>query len=151
MQKLWLRLRGKFHKFGGAGVVFGAPVPLSDFAQDASLDELAKTLMARIEDAMPRMGVPMLAQILLQDTPLSKQTLRDKATAEINANPDRFVMDTGETPEDLITAALDLMVERKFVTINQDTITMNPAERDSLDYYANSQERNSRENSAAAK
>lgn len=151
LRKLWLRLRGKFLKFGGAGVVFGAPVPLSDFPDVDPLEELAKTLMARIQDAMPRMGVPLLAQILIDQGGLPKQALIDAAVAQIDAAPEYFVMDSGETPTQLVQSALDMLIQRNFVTLDQDTVAMNPAERDGMEYYANSQNRGIPQVSAIAK
>ena len=92
-----------------------------------------------------------MAQILIDQGSLPKQALIDAAVAQIDAAPEYFVMDSGETPTQLVQSALDMLIQRNFVTLDQDTVAMNPAERDGMDYYANSQNRGIPQVSAAAK
>ncbi|MGY6634814.1 MAG: 1-acyl-sn-glycerol-3-phosphate acyltransferase [Alkalilacustris sp.] len=64
---LWQRLRGRFRRFGYAGVSFGAPLSLQGFLRDhpgARTDALATALMARIRTAMPVLPVPLVAAVL---------------------------------------------------------------------------------------
>jgi glycerol-3-phosphate O-acyltransferase len=63
----WQRLRGQFHRFGYAGVSFGAPLSLAGFLNDApgaGTDGLALALMERIRAAMPVLPVPLVAAVL---------------------------------------------------------------------------------------
>ncbi|MBK5926786.1 1-acyl-sn-glycerol-3-phosphate acyltransferase, partial [Rhodobaculum claviforme] len=64
---LWQRLRGRFRRFGYAGVSFGEPLSLEAFMRSdpgARTDALASTLMARIRAAMPVLPVPLVAAVL---------------------------------------------------------------------------------------
>ena len=66
-KRLWLRLRGKYHRFGYAAVSFGAPVSLATFSADCEGDvaeALAADLMQRIAEVVPVLPVPMVAAIL---------------------------------------------------------------------------------------
>lgn len=64
LRKLWLRLTGRYHRFGYAGVSFGAPLALSRFTGD--LEGLADELMARVAAQVPVLPVPLLATVLLK-------------------------------------------------------------------------------------
>lgn len=59
---LWLRLRGRYRRFGRAGVSFGAPLSLTEAEGDTRA--LAQTLMARIAQEMPVLPVPLVALAL---------------------------------------------------------------------------------------
>jgi len=64
---LWQRLRGRFRRFGYAGVSFGVPLSLDAFLRetpDAGTDALAEALMDRIRAAMPVLPVPLVAAAL---------------------------------------------------------------------------------------
>ena len=62
LRKFWQGVRGRYVRFGKAAVVFGDPLSLRDFGPDKPVEELAHTLMQRIEDAMPVLMVPLLAR-----------------------------------------------------------------------------------------
>ena len=64
---LWQRLRGRFRRFGYAGVSFGVPLSLAGFRAEhpgAGTDRLAGALMERIRAAMPVLPVPLVAAVL---------------------------------------------------------------------------------------
>lgn len=64
LRQLWLRITGRFHRFGYAAVSFGAPLSLGEFAALAEGDPtepLAEELMARIGGIVPVLPVPMVA------------------------------------------------------------------------------------------
>ena len=66
LRQIWLRITGKFHRFGYAAVSFGEPVTLSRVAEDESTpDALSETIMARIAAAVPVLPVPLIAHLLL--------------------------------------------------------------------------------------
>ena len=85
LKQLWLRLRGKYHRFGYAAVSFGAPVSLREFTRDHSGDlvpALATELMQRIGDEVPVLPVPLVATALLDAAgPLTRAELEDAVNA----------------------------------------------------------------------
>ena len=64
---LWRRLRGRFRRFGYAGVSFGEPLSLERFLGEnpgSRTDALAAALMTRIRAAIPVLPVPLVAAAL---------------------------------------------------------------------------------------
>ncbi|THH36011.1 glycerol-3-phosphate acyltransferase [Aliishimia ponticola] len=152
LQKLWLRVRGKFLRFGSAAVVFGEPLSLQSFDADAPVEALAQDLMTRIEAAMPRLAVPLLSKRLLeQGAPTSRTALMMQAAQDMEAAPERYLLNPSENPMQVLDAALDQMIARGFVTVDADRVTICEGERDALRFYANSTEQSERTYSAAAK
>lgn len=138
LRKLWLRLTGRFLRFGSAAVVFGAPLSMREFGADRPVDALAKALMDRIDDAMPHLGVPAIAQRMLADETVPRERLIAGLAAEIEAEPHRYLPQPEETPADIVEAALAQMLSRGLVIEDGEMIALNPKERDLLIYYANS-------------
>lgn len=139
VRKLWLRLRGRFLRFGSAGVVFGDPLSMKEFGAKRAIEDLAETLMVRIENAMPHMCVPLLSETLLQsEQGLARDTLISDAVAHIQKQPERFLMADGEDVAERVARALDHMLQRGFVVQAGATLKMNPDEADTLRFYANS-------------
>ena len=62
LRMAWLRLRGRYRRFGRAGVRFGMPLSLNGFSGD--VEALATGLMDRIADEMPVLPVPLVALAL---------------------------------------------------------------------------------------
>ena len=59
LRSLWLRLRGRYSRFGAAAVRFGRPLSLHGFSGDVT--DLAHELMDRVRRAMPALPVPLVA------------------------------------------------------------------------------------------
>ena len=139
LSKFWQRLRGRFLRFGSAGVVFGAPLSLQEFGTDRPVEQLAQALMDRIEEAMPHMGVPLLARLLLEaDGPVSHDELMRAAAAEISAQSGRFLLTEGETPAELAEGAFGQLKQRELVTVDAGMVVPDPLERPLLEFYARS-------------
>ena len=132
-QKLWLRLRGKFLRFGQASVVFGPPVLISSYKKPLDLDLLANDLMHRISQQMPVLAIPVLAHLLLDASGPRNQG--DLIQAFDNFVKDRPMAEPGETAvprglQHLQTRRLIHEIEGAWaVTTGQDAL---------LRYYANS-------------
>jgi len=143
LKKLWLRLRGKFIRFGDAAVVYGTPLSLSETPQDMPMEELAHDLMMRIDVAMPMLGVPLLAQILLGGpAPMSRAALLDAATERMQAAPERFLLQPTEDVRAHADEALAHLVQRNQVTIDaDDQVAVVPQEQKILQFYANAMPR----------
>jgi glycerol-3-phosphate O-acyltransferase len=151
LRKLWQRLRGRFLRFGSAAVVFGEPLSLQEFGPDRPVEDLAKALMDRIGSAMPHMSVPLLAQILVEaDGPMDRRELLRLAVGGIAADPDRFLLSEGETPEKLVQQGFDQLLQRRFIALEGEQVSVVEVERRLLEYYARSIAGTKAEFSAAA-
>ena len=83
LKKFWQGLRGRYVRFGTAAVVFGEPLSLRRFGPERPVEELAGSLMQRIEDAMPVLVVPLVAHVLrMPDAPSSEHDIT-AAAAEL--------------------------------------------------------------------
>jgi glycerol-3-phosphate O-acyltransferase len=152
LRKLGLRLRGKFLRFGSAGVVFGDPLSMQEFGLERPINELANALMDRIDQAMPYMAVPLLAHHLLQhDGKMSRSDLMLTAARDIDSVPGRYLLQDNETGADLAHAGFEQLLQRHFVTVQGDTVELAEKERTVLEFYANSLENHLELNAASAK
>ena len=129
LRHLWMRLRGRFRKFGKAAVGFGAPVSLTDWRErhggEVRVGDLAIDLMARIATVTPRLPVPCLAAALVQaDGPVSEPDLVRSASRESGTEPSGIV------------SALDLMDARGLVRRLDGRVEPIPTERPLLAFYA---------------
>ncbi len=150
-RKIWLRLRGRFLRFGSAAVVFGEPLSMRSFGAERSIEELADTLMVRIQAAMPHMSVPLLSKLMLAaDGPITRSDLRAAAINHIEQNREHFLMREDEAAADRIDRALDHVLKRGFLKQSGDMMDIMPGERDTLEFYANSISDTATLNSAAA-
>ncbi len=82
--QFWLKMTGRFRRYGYAAVSFGAPVSLREFmrgqARENLTEALAAELMARIGAAVPVVPVPLVATVLLRaEGALDKQDIKARA------------------------------------------------------------------------
>ncbi|MGC3939173.1 1-acyl-sn-glycerol-3-phosphate acyltransferase [Roseobacter sp. EG26] len=76
LSKFWQGLRGRVTRFGTAAVAFGKPLSLRDFGPEKPVEDLADTLMSRIQEAMPVLAVPLVCDALQrQSLPISEADL----------------------------------------------------------------------------
>ncbi|ETX15097.1 glycerol-3-phosphate O-acyltransferase [Roseivivax halodurans JCM 10272] len=76
LRQLWLRLTGRFHRFGYAAVSFGTPLSLRDRPELADAPQrLGTELLSRIGAVTPVLPVPMVAHLLLSEGPLDRAGL----------------------------------------------------------------------------
>lgn len=156
LRKLWLRITGRFLRFGVAGVVFGKPLGLHEYGGpddgvDLDMKGLATALMRRIEAVMPVLGVPILCKTLLAaEKPLSD--------AELLAAAQREVERTGgllSEPDETVTAVLELALshlkEREIFADQTSQWWLEGKGRELATFYANSITPGIAENSARAK
>ena len=74
---VWLRLRGKYHRFGYASVSFGHSVSLRTF-----LGELGAALMGEVGRVVPVLPVSLMATVLQEAVePLAEAELRARTLA----------------------------------------------------------------------
>ena len=99
LRKLWQRLTRQETRFGAAAVAFGTPLSLRNEADHRAPDVLLTELMSRIEGVMPVPVVPVIAQVLLQKSAVSSETLKEEARALFESVPARNrVIDLDKLP-----------------------------------------------------
>ncbi|MEE4120783.1 MAG: 1-acyl-sn-glycerol-3-phosphate acyltransferase [Paracoccaceae bacterium] len=129
LKMLRLRLRGRFRRFGRAGVAMGRPLALADAPRRT--EDLAAELMARIEEAMPRLPLPLVARALTEaDGPLSRVAL----TARVG----RWLAEAGadDPAEAVVAEGLAMARLRGLVREGPDGVVPEPDEAPLLRYYA---------------
>lgn len=138
LRKTWLRMRGKFLRFGEAAVVFGQPVPFRAFGDTPDVDGLAQDLMQRIAHEMPLLFVPLMARIML----LSKQPLTaEELEAEMARLVDRAPTSVSIPHEDFasaVTKAREHLLQRGMIVAQDESYAAASHEVPVLTYYANS-------------
>jgi len=136
LKQLWLRVTGRFHKFGYAAVSFGAPVSLRESPKDPRA--LGALLMQRIGDVVPMLPVPMVAQILRDGVPRTKQEIvtgleglmrtHDAAHFHIPRKDVAYAAEVG----------LRMLKSRGFIRESEGSFVAVPQEAQALAFYANS-------------
>ena len=143
--QIWLRITGKYHRFGYACVSFGSPVSLKKFlAQtDGGLDEkisvLGDSLMREIGKVVPVLPVSLIAAIMLDAGKLSKIGVKGEAHRRLKAYTLHDVY--SHIPREDEDYAVDVglrILEMRHILIEEDGVyRVNSENRDVLEYYAN--------------
>jgi glycerol-3-phosphate O-acyltransferase len=138
LRKTWLRIRGKFLRFGEAAVVFGEPVRLRDYGVSPDVNGLAQDLMHRIAQEMPLLFVPLMARIVLEaKAPLTADALEaemalmlERASTSVSVPHDDFAGAVSKAREHLLQRGMIEMAQGGFVSASD--------EQPALTFYANS-------------
>ncbi len=138
LRKTWLRIRGKFLRFGEAAVVFGEPVRLRDYGVSPDVNGLAQDLMHRIAQEMPLLFVPLMARIVLEaKAPLTADALEtemarmlERASTSVSVPHDDFAGAVSKAREHLLQRGMIETVQGGFVSASD--------EEPALTFYANS-------------
>lgn len=147
LRQFWLKLTGRYHRFGYAAVTFGQPLSLQQFTASCRLaglgDEdipapLARELMERIGQAVPVLPVPAVSWLLLSHGHLSRPALEERLGALLQRLPAAEFNIAAQTRHEAVAYALKILLRRKIVRIEAGRIAPVAAKRDLLIYYANS-------------
>ncbi|MBE1283280.1 MAG: glycerol-3-phosphate acyltransferase [Rhodobacteraceae bacterium] len=141
LKQIWLRVTGRYHRFGYAAVSFGTPVSLTEFTACHSGDPtvpLGRELMQRIGNLVPVLPVPMVSWLLLQNGALSRTALMVRMEALIQKIPNAIVHLPRHDREYAVEVGLRHMLERGILSETAGNYAPNEAYRDVLQYYANS-------------
>lgn len=141
LKQVWLRITGRYHRFGYAAVSFGAPVSLRRVSQETdSMDAqaLAGYLMQRIADVVPVTPVPLLAHIMLEREVVEQSRLPELFEAVAAQMGTAHVHLPRDSMEYAAKIATEHLTKRNLVTNENGTISLNPEQRDAVEYYSNS-------------
>ncbi|MGI9408202.1 MAG: 1-acyl-sn-glycerol-3-phosphate acyltransferase [Hyphomicrobiaceae bacterium] len=156
--QLWLRLRGRWHRFGYACVSFGEPVSLRAWQKSrqvnfamltpdqraTEIDALGHDLMTAIGRVIPSLPVSLAAGVLLDthDAGLPGLTtfeLKGRIFARIQhlESAGAHVHIPRADLDYAIDVGLRMLDMRHLISRDDETIRINPDEHDLLRYYAN--------------
>ncbi len=143
---MWLRITGRFHRFGYASVSFGQPLSLAAFLENNPLIDsapagpLARTLMARIRAVVPVLPVPVVAAIMLEHDGVSRAEIAARFSAlvgELEARGAHIHMPRSDL-DYAVEVGLRLLELRGNLKNEGGRYRINPTDRPILVYYANS-------------
>ncbi|MBW4981842.1 1-acyl-sn-glycerol-3-phosphate acyltransferase [Mameliella sp. CS4] len=137
-RQVWLRVTGRFHRFGYAAVSFGAPLSLK---ANASLvgdaPGLAQELMSRIAGIVPVLPVPLVAYLLMRG-PQSRADLETACSAALDKLPDAHVHLPRKSRDYAVEVGLRALVERGIVQEVDGSFAVVPDQAVLASYYARS-------------
>ncbi len=158
VRQLWLRLTGRYHKFGYAAVSFGAPFSLKEFAKTLDRDvtvPLGRELMKRIGDVVPVLPVPLVAWVCQDGETRSRAEIEKAVSAVIDAIPHAHVHLPRNNRDYAVEVGIRHLCERGVLQTKGDSYTLNPDQEETCRFYANSIRHliqgNNRKDSAVAK
>ncbi|SFK83120.1 1-acyl-sn-glycerol-3-phosphate acyltransferase [Shimia haliotis] len=141
-KQIWLRMRGRYHKFGYAAVSFGSPVSLSEFVKSHEgevAEPLAERLMSGINEVVPVLPAPMVAAIVqAHDGPISRAAIEAAYDGWLKELRPEHV----HLPRDDLSYAAEvgirILEERRVIVRRNGSFEAIPDRRDLLSFYANS-------------
>lgn len=148
MRHFWLRITGKFYRFGYASVSFGAPLSLKDFFLEHAqknhedrIETLGQDLMARVGAVIPVLPVSLVARVLLDapDKPLSKVDMIKKCKAALKKLTAKgaYMHIPRENFDYAVEVGLRMLVLRHAIELKDNAYHFRPEETQLITYYAN--------------
>lgn len=141
LRQLWLRVTGRYHKFGYAAVSFGHPVSLLEFSTDRDEDltvPLARTLMKKIGAIVPILPVPAVSWLMLKNGPMTHGEVEAGLQQMIAVLPDAHIHIPHDDREYAAEVGLRNLTERDILILQDGRYSANPENLELLTYYANS-------------
>jgi len=146
-RQIWLRLTGKFYRFGYACVSFGRPISLKEYMathppaeMPEVIENLGDELMERIGRVVPVLPVSMVSTVLLRaDKPLGMLELKAKCHALSQELSARGIYShvPHEDEDYAVEVGLRMLTLRHMVTEKHGKFAVAPDDISVLQYYAN--------------
>ncbi len=155
-RQAWLRLTGRWHRFGYACVSFGTPISLKAFLAPRALDYramppaerhaeievLGNRLTAAIARVVPVVPVPLVARALLDAadgamTPFEVKGRVHELIGSLEA-AGTHVHIPRKDRDYAVESGLRALLERRLIALQDGTYTVSMSGRPLLQYYANS-------------
>jgi glycerol-3-phosphate O-acyltransferase len=141
MKQLWLRVTGRYHKYGYAAVSFGHPVSLRAFSAGKEGDltlPLAQELMQKIGEVVPVLPVPAVSWLILRNGPMTHSEVEHGMSQMTRELPQAHIHLPRDDQAYAAEVGLRNLVERRILTLKDGTYAANPDDMDLLTFYANS-------------
>ncbi|WP_136443041.1 1-acyl-sn-glycerol-3-phosphate acyltransferase [Pacificoceanicola onchidii] len=137
-KQIWLRVTGRFHRFGYAAVSFGAPLSLRLFPElSEQPDKLSEELMQRIAGIVPVLPVPLVCHILL-DGPKTRAEVEVAFAEHLKQLGGVHVHLPRNNRDYAVETGLRALVERGILTEQDGRFGIAQGKRDIVTFYANS-------------
>ena len=148
LRQIWLRLTGRFNRFGYAGVNFGQPISLRSFIEnstkksaDRSTVLLGRKIMGEISKAIPVLPVPLVAFVIKSsDNPMKDSEIYEnccKVLTKLRSSNVRM-----NIPEDrqayIIEHAVETLLKRRALKRVATGIMIDNSDGELINFYANS-------------
>lgn len=151
LSKFWQGLRGRVTRFGTAAVVFGEPLSLRDFGPDKPVEDLASSLMTRIEAAMPVLVVPLICRVMIQRAaPVTEAALLEDVQSLVENLKSLMPPDTSENLTDDVHRSLFQLRKHQVIADGPHGWYVLPDQLPVVSYYTNSIAHCFRDNASAA-
>ncbi len=157
LRQIWLRLRGRWHRFGYACVSFGEPISLNAWqtakaitltaldeeARSVQIEQFGADLMTAIGKVVPALPVTLAAHVMLETMPpasgLTAFEVKGKIFALIQQLEERggHVHIPRADLDYAIDVGLRMLNLRHLIIRDGDIVRANAGEADLLRYYAN--------------
>lgn len=139
VKQLWLRMTGRFFRFGYTAVSFGDPLSLRAFltaGDDTQTKSLADVLMDRIGTIVPLLPVPMVAWLILNNGDMSRAEIEMAFSKMISELPDAHVHLPRDNRDYAVEVGLRQLLGRGALREEAGRFVANPDEMPLLTFYA---------------
>lgn len=141
LKQVWLRATGRYHRFGYAAVSFGKPVSLRAVVARVDGDPtvpLARMLMRDIGAIVPILPVPLVAWLVMQNGPMTREEIELGFAKVLNMNPDAHTHLPRNNRDYAVEVGVRQLVERKILRSERGRYVPDAGQVDILRFYANS-------------
>ncbi|RED18201.1 1-acyl-sn-glycerol-3-phosphate acyltransferase [Pontivivens insulae] len=141
LKHIWLRIIGRWHKFGYASVSFGAPISLKALVTDeANARDLGRVLIRAVGAVIPVLPVPLIATVMAEaEGSLTRDEVVSRATAlrdELVGRGAHFHVARSDF-DYTVEVGLRALVRRRILKLDGDSYSVNSEQVALLSYYAN--------------
>lgn len=141
VKQLWLRLIGRYHRFGYAAVSFGKPLSLRNFQAGLPGDltePLAERLIAEIGAIVPLLPVPVVSWLLLENGPMTRSEVAAEVGRILQDYPEAYIHLPRDNLDYSVEVGLRNLIERRILKLENDVYSIAPEQIEMVQYYANS-------------
>ncbi len=129
VNQVWLKLTGRYERFGRVAVRFGDPLALNT-CPDKSVEDLSALLMDRIKEALPVLPVPFVCQKLLKSEILTEDELIQTAEMELGAQVGNVAS--------FVRGGIEILLRRKVIVATENGYLIEPDRAQFAEFYGNS-------------
>lgn len=138
--QLWLRVTGRFYRFGYAAASFGQPLSLNEFQkgkQKFDIEKVAGELMNRIGKVVPILPVPLIALVLEEAAgDIAEADLIEQAKTLLGGFKEGHVHLPRESADYAIEVGLRNLASRKLIDRTNGLVSITQKGEDVVPYYA---------------
>ncbi|MEC7670650.1 MAG: 1-acyl-sn-glycerol-3-phosphate acyltransferase, partial [Pseudomonadota bacterium] len=129
VNQVWLKLTGRYERFGCVAVRFGDPLALNT-CPDKSVEDLSALLMDRIKEALPVLPVPFVCQQLLKSEILTEDELIQTAEMQLGAQVGNVAS--------FVRGGIEILLRRKVIASTENGYLIEPDKVQLAEFYGNS-------------